>query len=210
MTLFLFVSLLLAQESTRPAKPPAKEPTEPELRKELAAMVKTDQEARFAMIEAMKAGKLKPGAKPEEVPELKAVRDIDQKTCKRLKEIVLRHGWPTVSLVGEAGAHDAWLLVQHCDEDKPFQKECLALLEKAAAKGEASKRDLAYLTDRVLVGEGKPQRYGTQTEVKDGKAMLRPTEEPDHLDARRAAVGLGPIKEYLEQIEKMYGPKKDK
>lgn len=190
------------------AQSPA-EPKLPELKKELAAMVKADQAARFKMIDAINAGRLKPGALGAP-PELTAVQEIDRKNRARLKEIVKQHGWPTATLVGQDGAHDAWLLVQHCDEDRPFQKECLALLEKAAAAGEASKRDFAYLTDRVLVGEGKPQRYGTQTEVKDGKATLKPTEEPEKLDARRAEIGLGPIAEYLKQIEAIYAPKKDK
>ena len=32
----------------------------------------------------------------------------------------------------------------------------------AAGQGKASRTDLAYLTDRVLLAEGEPQEYGTQ------------------------------------------------
>src|SRR5262245_34535408 len=96
--------LLLASPFQVPAD---KAPSEPKLREELAAMVKADQDARFTAIAAMKGSKAtKPGTKPAEPPEMRAVREIDQKNRTRLKEIVKQHGWPTVSMVGVAGAHD--------------------------------------------------------------------------------------------------------
>ena len=41
-------------------------------------------------------------------------------------------------------------------------RRCLDLLAEAAIRGEASRADLAYLTDRVLLAEGQAQVYGTQ------------------------------------------------
>ncbi len=46
--------------------------------------------------------------------------------------------------------------------------------------------------------EGLPQRYGTQLQKSGDGWQPLPTEEPDSLDARRRAVGLEPISEYLE------------
>lgn len=108
--------------------------------------------------------------------ELKQMRDEDQRMIKisawnlktyqrhvtRLKEIINRYGWPTHNLVGEQAANAAWLLAQHSDHFPSFQKRCLKLLKKAVMKNQASKEDLAYLTDRVLVRRGKKQVYGTQ------------------------------------------------
>ena len=74
------------------------------------------------------------------------------------------HGWLGKTLVGEDGAHHAWLLVQHADFDKDFQSSCLKLMS-AQPKGEVSGVDIAYLTDRILVANGKPQKYGTQATV---------------------------------------------
>ena len=37
---------------------------------------------------------------------------------------------------------------------------------------EASKVNYAYLYDRVMLGQGKPQHWGTQGRCKDGKAIL--------------------------------------
>ena len=54
-------------------------------------------------------------------------------------------------------------------------------------------RDLAYLSDRVLMHRGQPQIYGTQYLVKDGVLTLWAVREPAGLDERRAALGLQPV-----------------
>src|SRR5437764_14843059 len=99
---------------------------------------------------------------------------IDDENAVWLREVVTRFGWPGRTLVGDDGAHAAWLLAQHADRDRPFQKRCLGLLQKAVKSGEASGRDLAYLTDRVLVAEGKKQLYGTQFRTVNGKLEPHP------------------------------------
>lgn len=165
----------------------------PELRDELLSMVEEDQSARRA---AGQAG-FKDAAANERM------RAIDVRNTARMKEIIAQVGWPTKTLVGERAAQGAWLLVQHSDLDLAFQKECLGLLEKAVAAGEASGRNLAYLTDRVRVAEGKPQYYGTQFHMVEGKLVPRPIEDEANVDARRAAVGLGTMADYAEQMQRM-------
>jgi len=165
----------------------------PELRDELMRMMEEDQAARRA---AGAAG-FKDAAANERM------KAIDVKNTARMKEIIAQEGWPTKTLVGERASKAAWLLVQHADLDPAFQKQCLPLLEKTVAAGEGSAKDLAYLTDRVLVAEGKPQRYGTQFHNVEGKLVPRPIEDEANVDARRAAVGLGTMAEYTEQMQRM-------
>jgi hypothetical protein len=165
----------------------------PELRDELVRMMEEDQAARRA---AGAAG-FKDAAANERM------KAIDVKNTARMKEIIAQEGWPTKTLVGERASKAAWLLVQHADLDPAFQKQCLPLLEKTVAAGEGSAKDLAYLTDRVLVAEGKPQRYGTQFHNVEGKLVPRPIEDEANVDARRAAVGLGTMAEYTEQMQRM-------
>jgi hypothetical protein len=65
-----------------------------------------------------------------------------------------------------------------------LQDTALHLLESAVRSGDASSRDLAYLTDRVRVEEGRLQVYGTQLECDArGCASPMPSEEPGQLDA---------------------------
>ncbi|MGW9448705.1 DUF6624 domain-containing protein [Streptomyces sp. NPDC055632] len=123
---------------------------------------------------------------------------IDVANTAWLKQIVARHGWPGIALVGEQGADEAWLLVQHADLDPDFQRHALGLLEQAVDAGDALPRHLAYLTDRVLVAAGELQVYGTQyTQDPDGSNLRPyPVTDPDQLDARRIAAGLEPAAEY--------------
>ena len=106
-------------------------------------------------------------------------------------------------MVGEDAALAAFLMVQHADRDPDFQKKCLPLLEAAVQATEASGSHYAYLTDRVLLAEGKPQRYGSQFQTVDGKSVPLPLEDPDNVDARRQAVGLRPMAEYAKQMESL-------
>src|SRR5579859_1788714 len=96
-----------------------------------------------------------------------AVAAADADNLPWLKQLVAEHGWPGASMVGTDGAHAAWLLAQHADRDPAFQRECLGLLAAAVQAGEATRSELAYLTDRVLLAEGQPQEYGTQVTVRD-------------------------------------------
>ncbi len=122
---------------------------------------------------------------------------IDVANTDRLREIVSEHGWPGRSLVGDEGAHHAWLIAQHADRQLDFQREALELLADAVRRGDAAQRDLAYLTDRVRMNEGREQVYGTQiADVEDGNGVPWPVEDPTNLDARRAALGLPPFEEY--------------
>jgi hypothetical protein len=61
------------------------------------------------------------------------VAPVDRDNAAWLREIVARHGWPGYRLVGEAGAHAAWLLAQHAPPE--LQEECLLLLQDAVARG---------------------------------------------------------------------------
>lgn len=141
-------------------------------------MAKNDQRARQAFLH---------GKRFEE--------RLDQRHTRAMKKIVAQYGWPGEKLVGSMGAQAAWLLVQHGDHDRDFQKECLRLLEDAVKNKDAQAQHLAYLTDRVCVGDGLPQRYGTQLEY--------PIADQEHVDERREAVGLSSLAEYLESSKNM-------
>ena len=126
---------------------------------------------------------------------------IDVANTRRMKQIVEQIGWPTRSKVGKNASERAWLLVQHADHDRAFQQRCLDLM-KAQAAGEVSPVNMAYLEDRVRVGEGRPQIYGTQFYTDEaGNLGPQPIEDPDHVDERRQAVGLQPLSEYARDVE---------
>lgn len=118
----------------------------------------------------------------------------------RLREIIARHGWPTFRLVGTDGSTAAWVIAQHSDHDPAFQKRALALMKAAARAGQADRIELAYLTDRVAVNHGRQQVYGTQVTCIGEEVGPAPLIDPEHVDERRASVGLGPLQEYLDSF----------
>ena len=70
-------------------------------------------------------------------------------------------------------------------------------MERAVSERQASRTDYALLYDRVMVGEGKLQRWGSQTKCVDGKAVLDPVEDPAGLDDRRQALFMQPVEQDL-------------
>ncbi len=160
------------------------------LRDELLARVERHQSV---------IGNLANAGAPEQALVAEVAR-VDADNTAWMKQVIATHGWPGRSLVSQDGAKAASLLAQHADMDRGFQKQALVLLETAVAKGEAEAADLAYLIDRVLVAEGKPQRYGTQFHVVDGKLLPQPIEDEASVDLLRALAGLPSLAEYKKAM----------
>jgi hypothetical protein len=187
-------------------------PKEPALQEELVTMVKEDQKLRVDVLKEWAEKGISPLTNKvvTDPALLKLVEQgtrkmaaMDKKTRTRLGEIVKKHGWPGKSLVGQDGAHAAWLMLQHMDNDRPFQKRCLKLM-KELRKGEVEPADIAFLTDRLLIADRKKQLYGTQLIGENGVFKPQPIEDEDNVDKRRADVGLVPMKEYLKQAVAEY------
>ena len=174
-------------------------PTHPDLRAELMEMHAADQEIRHRLM----AGGL---ATPDLALALEMMQGDAARTA-RLVEIVDAHGWPTAEMVGREAVGAAFLLVQHADASPDVQQRMLPLVEASWQAGDLSGQSYALLVDRVRVGQGEPQVYGTQTLPvhlwTDGEPTPAPLEDPEGVDARRAAMGMTPLAEYLQGIREM-------
>jgi uncharacterized protein DUF6624 len=129
-----------------------------------------------------------------------ARRDLEAIHAARLWEILDDYEcWPGVTLVGDEGAEAAWLLAQHARFDPQLQHRCLEMLELAVDCGDAPAHHLALLLDGVRMADGKDQVYGSQlVRATDADELVPwPIEDAAGLDARRAAVGLPPMADYL-------------
>ncbi len=126
----------------------------------------------------------------------------DATRTERLRQIIRDRGWPTYSLVGEQAEDAAWAIAQHSDHDPDFQREALAWLRVAVENDDASPGNLAYLTDRIAVGAGEPQEYGTQIGCGEGGPVpATPIRDEATVDERRAEVGLPPLADYYAELE---------
>jgi hypothetical protein len=163
---------------------PAKLP-EPALAAELIEMGRQDQALRADF----DAHKLDPVF-------IKRMNEEDRARERRLGAIIDAKGWPLISMVGDQAANAAWLMAQH--GSAPFLERCLPLMQAAADRFEMPPDQLALSVDRVRMNAGQPQVYGSQVRWdKDGKYELYPIEDRAHVDARRIAMGMEPLSDYL-------------
>jgi hypothetical protein len=163
--------------------------TDAALRDKLVAMYARDQEAR-----GVGTGKPAYTAK---------TAAVDVKLTAELKEMVARHGWPVIAMVGYDASNDAMAMLTH-SPDHAWQLSLVPKLEKLAGEGKIDGSALATVVDKELVSEHKLQRYGTQFKVVDGGMAMFAVEDPAGLDARRAMVFLMPIKAYEGMLEQTY------
>ncbi len=125
------------------------------------------------------------------VPRMEAVHRAN---AARLREIIAEHGWPDHDLAGVDGAAAAWTIAQHAIGEPGFQRHALTLIEEKVAQGKVPAEHAAFLWDRIAFHEGRPQRFGTQgLPCADGHVRRWPSEDPEHLSERRAAIGMPPI-----------------
>jgi hypothetical protein len=159
-----------------------------DLRRELLALAEEDQRVRT---ELAADGSLFDGYHPR-------MRAVHRANADRLASILRERGWPGEPQVGLDGSEAAWLIVQHAIDRPSFQREALEALRLAAGRGQVPAMQPALLEDRIRTLEGRPQRYGTQFDWDEsGELSPLPIEDPDDVDDRRRAVGLGPLDEAI-------------
>jgi hypothetical protein len=138
------------------------------------------------------------GGDSEEMKALWHTMDVADSTNLLLVSKVLdKRGWLGPDIIGQNGNATLFLVIQHADQ--ATQEHYLPMMRTAVADGNAYPADLALLEDRVALGEGKRQIYGSQIgrDNDTGEFYVSPLEDPDHVDERRAAVGLGPLADYV-------------
>jgi len=138
------------------------------------------------------------------------IREIDQVHGDRLKEIVAHIGWPTRELVGLKATQAAYMVIQHTGHDIEFQNRCLALMVDLVEQGDLPASYVALLTDRIRFFQGQPQVFGTQMAMISNEFGIMvptptvPIEDPEHLDHRRALMGMPAHSEFVGAIQLAY------
>lgn len=128
----------------------------------------------------------------------KLVSEQDSLNEAEVINIIENKGWVGISLVGIQANMTLWLVIQHAPLET--QEKFLPLLKESVLKGESQGSHLALLEDRIQMRNGKPQTYGSQIvrDEKTGKQIVYEVREPEYVNQRRKAVGLGPIEDYAK------------
>lgn len=126
---------------------------------------------------------------------------LHNRNAKVLNEMIDIIGYPTTEKVGQEANEAAWLVIQHSIEQPKFMKKCAKLLEDTVSANKASPTDLAYLTDRIAVFEGRLQWYGTQFDWdENGQLSPNPIGDVANVNQRRKSIGLNTLEEQVEMI----------
>jgi hypothetical protein len=115
-----------------------------------------------------------------------------------VEDILKKYGWLGTDVIGGTGNMTLFLVIQH--SNLKTQEKYLPMMREAVKKGNAEASSLALLEDRVALGQGKKQKYGSQISMdENNKYYVQPLEDPDNVDVRRAEVGLEPLSEYVSR-----------
>ncbi len=124
----------------------------------------------------------------------------------RVTAIIDSTGWLGEEAIGRKANAALFLVIQHADARPDLQARYLEVMREAVKRGEAKPHQLAMLEDRVAVNHGRPQIYGSQIGWKDGKGFVKPIADEEHVNERRAAVGLEPLERYVERFGLTWSP----
>jgi len=127
----------------------------------------------------------------------KTINEKDSINLIKVKSILDNYGWLGADVVGGQGNSALFLVIQHSDQ--LTQEKYLPMMRAAVKNGKAKGSSLALLEDRVALGQGKRQIYGSQI-GRDPETQIyyvSPLEDPDNVDKRRYEVGLGPLSDYV-------------
>ena len=125
---------------------------------------------------------------------------IDSANTKYIVNFLTKYGWPGPEEIGEKGENTICIVIQHSTLD--VQKKYAPIEKKAVLAHKADPAWYAILEDRIAVREGNKQIYGSQLHGNpdpNGQPWVSPLIDPDHVDDRRAGIGLPPMSEYLKQ-----------
>jgi len=133
----------------------------------------------------------------------KTINEKDSINIMKVKSILDTYGWLGSDVIGKQGNTTLFMVIQHSNLET--QEKYLPMIREAAKDGKVLGRHLAMIEDRVALGQGKKQIYGSQIGWDDGTKQnyVLPLEDPDNVDKRRAEVGLPPLSLYVKnwQIE---------
>ena len=132
---------------------------------------------------------------------------VTRQNTIRLAAIIKRCGWPDEQRFGPVAAEGAWLLAQHSDHDRAFQRQARRLIKDAVRRRVTPAKHFAYLSDRLAVADGKRQLFGTQFRSNDGCTLqLLPVDSREAADRRRREIGMGTLAEYEQYAHSQFQP----
>jgi hypothetical protein len=164
-----------------------------ELIKQLDSILQIDQKDRSTIMSVRKEF----GSKSDTIKKLMKIMTYnDSINLIKVTKILDQYGWLGSNVVGYNGNTALFLVIQH--SNKNIMEKYFPMMKDAVKKGNAEPELFALLVDRIEMLNGRPQIYGSQMQIIDGKRVLYKIIDEKNVNKRRAEVGLGSLEEYLK------------
>jgi len=138
------------------------------------------------------------GADSKEYEKHQAIYKANHRINERKIIEILAEGWPEKEVIGERGNRTICNVLQHSGYD--IREKYLPLMQKAVENEQLNPQLLVRAEDRLATDRGELQIYGGQMKyyAETKSFNVWPVYDPVNIDKRRAAIGLGPIADYLK------------
>lgn len=125
----------------------------------------------------------------------------DKMHAEQLQSILKSYGVPTFDMVGPEAAGHFVTMIQH--QSPQMRELVLPALSADVKVGQADPESYALVYDLSQVDKGKEQRFGERLVCVSGKFQEAPIEDVEHVDQRRAEIGLMRIELYADLIARV-------
>jgi hypothetical protein len=126
------------------------------------------------------------------------IKQKDSINLIKVRKILDERGWLGSNVIGKQGNMTLYLVIQHSNSET--REKYLPMMREAVQNRNASPSSLALLEDRVALGKGEKQIYGSQIAGNSESGyIVQPLIDPDNVDKRRAEVGLGSLQDYVSR-----------
>ena len=154
----------------------------------IEALFQADQEVRHLLNKGL-----------DEDSVLRVIHEVDSVNLIALEQLIAERGFPTLSRSGYKCCDYAALIAQHSPPE--YLHWFLEQAQVAADSGDFIRSWIAYMTDRDLDHQNKPQLYGTQGLTRDGLTGMYLIKDIEHLNERRRNMDLETIEDYLPHMD---------
>jgi hypothetical protein len=161
-------------------------PTNPALRDQIERLFKTDQAVR-----------------EKNEFDMSKMERTDREHQPALEAMFAQYGVPTYRMVGPQAASNFVTMIQH--QSPEFRLKLLPKLKANVEAGEADPGSYATVYDRSQTDAGKKQMYGQNLicDSEHPKLLTGPIEDEEHVNQRRAAIGLMRLELYTQLVVAM-------
>jgi hypothetical protein len=124
---------------------------------------------------------------------------------QRLKEIFQTIDLVKMAQLDEGMARSAFMIIRHAENDLAFQKSQMPAVLELVKKSVFGNQEYSTFVDKIAVGEGKPQVYGTQGKCENNVWQVVGPHNRTAIVAARTEIGLEPLDDYMKRTGEFYG-----